>query len=137
MKHFQDHLAHVSSQTLNTAVIVDSKGEQRGSVIVRYTKSTDGYNNETGVCFYYGDYQLDYTKTIKGSRWMTGGLYELLSEHKGIKILDWHKREFYTFNNKPKNRKEAAVMTGIDGISQPSEMRYIKIGNAVFSILWV
>ena len=133
MSHIQDHLNNVSRQCFDTAIITDNKGNAKGKVIVRYTDSQMGFNNETGVIFHHNDIHINCTDTRKGSAYNQYNLYDILSEN-GCKVLGWNKEQFFNYGNKPKHFEG---MQNIEGISSCKDMRYIKVGNSLFKIHWI
>ena len=130
MKYFQDHLNTVKPQTFDMAIITDSKGKAKGKIIVRYTNSQIGYNNETGIVFHHQDIDINFSTTIKGDTYNKGAVFTLLTEQ-GCKVLDWSKTPFYTYSTKNKQGRN------IDGISSCTDQKYIKVGNSLFTINWV
>lgn len=139
MTHFIDHLNTVKKQTFDMAVITNSKGQKVGKIIIRYTDSQIGYNNETGIIFQTrGDdpNHLDFSNTIKnGSYNVCNGVYELLTGI-GAKLYGRNGVKFHGYMTKfskpvPENGQN------VDSMSQPTEFEYFKIGNRRFNILWV
>ena len=100
MKHFIDSYSNLSKQTFDTAIIVDSKGKQAGKIIVRYTNSQIGCNNQTGVIFYPSD--LNFEKTEKGSSYNQDSVYTLLSDS-GCSVYSHGMKKFTTYGKKEKN----------------------------------
>ena len=133
MKHFLDHTQNVSKQCFDTAVITDSKGKKVGKIIIRYTNSQIGYNNQTGILFYAGEGRaLDFGTTVKGSTYNKDGVFTLLSSI-GAKVYGFNDLQFYDYNNKLTGDNTQSV----DSISRCTEFLKFKIGNSVYNILWV
>ena len=133
MKNLLEKLSTISNQTFDSAIITDSKGQQQGKVLVRYTKGQIGYNNETGVLLNHEDINLDFNKSKKGGCYSHGGLYTLLAEA-GCKVLDHSKREYY---DQHRSSAKKDTMQNIHGMSSCTEFKYIKKGNSLFTIHWI
>ena len=133
MKNLLEKLNTTSNQTFDAAIITDSKGEQQGKVLIRYTKGTIGYSNETGVLLNHKDISLDFNKSIKGDCYDRTGLYTLLAEA-GCKLLDHSKREYRDYH---KSSAKKDTMKNIHGMSSCTEFKYIKKGNSLFTIHWI
>tara|TARA_R110002167_G_scaffold278608_1_gene484434 strand:- start:62 stop:484 length:423 start_codon:yes stop_codon:yes gene_type:complete len=140
MKNLLEKLDEVCNQTFNAAIITDSKGQQQGKVLVRYTKGKSGYSraevggrNETGVLLNHKDISLDFNKSIKGDWYEKAALYTLLTEA-GCKLLDHSKREYYDYHKNP-GKKD--TMIRIDRMFSCTQFKYIKKGNSLFTIHWI
>ena len=140
MRNLLEKLDEVCNQTFDAAIITDSKGQQQGKVLVRYTKGKSGYSraevggrNETGVLLNHKDISLDFNKSIKGDCYDRTGLYTLLAEA-GCKLLDHSKREYRDYH---KSSAKKDTMKNIHGMSSCTEFKYIKKGNSLFTIHWI
>ena len=127
--NFQDHLNTVKKQTFDMAIITDSKGKSSGKIVVRYTDSQIGYNNQTGIVLYR--YDLDYGTTRKGSTYDQDSVFHLLRGI-GAKVYNHSGVEFCTYGDKKREGKINA-----DSISRCTEFVSFKIGRAKFTIHWV
>jgi len=129
MKHFIDHYQIVKKQTFDTAIITNSKGKIAGKIIVRYTDSQIGYNNETGILLYAAD--LDFGNTLKGDTHNKENVFRLLRSV-GAKVYDHSGSQFGTYSDK--NRSELRMA---DSVSQCRDFVSFKIGNSKYKIHWI
>ena len=97
--HFLDKVNRFTKQITDTAVIVDSKGEPCGKIIVRYTRGQFGTNSETGVIFHDNRVALDCNETAKRGPGDLSGVFDLLSGI-GARVYDYSGEQFHT-SNKP------------------------------------
>lgn len=129
MTHFLDHYSTVKKQTFDTAIITDSKGVA-GKIIVRYTDSNIGYNNETAVLV-HGIDGLDFGNTRKGDQYDKTNVFDLL-RGAGAKVYDHSGQQFGDYSCK--NRDELRMC---DSVSRCTDFVSFKIGNRKFNINWV
>jgi len=130
MKHFADKLASMSKQTTDEAIILDSKGSLVGKVFVRYTDSTIGWNNETGVIFHDNDIHLDLSKTEKHDCYNNlDGLFNLLKSI-GANLFDYNNQHIVD-NHKDIHARQ------LDSMSSVRDLEQFKISNRKYKILWV
>ena len=130
MKHFIDNYCTVKAQTFDTAIITDSNGKVAGKIIVRYTNSQIGYNNETAILMYSID-GLDYTNTRKGSTYNQESVFYILRDV-GAKVYNYQGKQFGMYGDKD---RENLIMA--DSISRCTEFSSFKIGNRKYNINWV
>lgn len=133
MKNLLEKLDKVSNQTFDAAIIIDSKGQPLGKVLVRYTTGSGGYSNETGVLLNHKRIHLDFNKSMKGDWYEKASLYHLLAEV-GCKVLDHSKREFY-YGAISDAKKD--TMRNVNSMSTCTDFKYIKKGNTIFTINWI
>ena len=131
--HFMEKVNSMTRQAIDTAVIVDAKGQRRGKIIVRYTDSQIGWNNETGIIFHYGKSNLDFGKTVKGGAYDRSAVYALLSSI-GAKVYGWRGLQYHTYSDKP---TKGHNLQNVSGVSQCTDFTSFKIGNKTFKILRV
>lgn len=125
-----DKFGTVSKQAYNAAVIVDSKGEKVGSILVRYTDSLNGgYNSQTSILFYKDGITIGINDDRKGHSYDRSDVFYILSEkgaacfhRNGLKInTDYNDKESFT----------------ADGMSNVSELSKFKLNRKTYSIHWV
>ena len=125
MKHFIDYTDKLLKQTFDMAAITDSKGNQVGSIICRYTDSQIrvGWNHNVGVyvCGSTGFNNLpSFKKTYKSHNSAIEDLCYCFELH-GFKVYD----ALDQIIDNPESR------------SRINEARKIKRGHKCFNILWV
>ena len=130
MQHFTDHYQQVKKQTFDTAIITDSKGKVSGKIIVRYTDSQIGYNNETAILL-YGNDKLNFGTTRKGSTYDHDMVYRMLRDA-GAKVYSYNGDQFGDYSDK---NRENLVMA--DSMSRCTDFHSFKIGSNKYNILWV
>ena len=130
MQHFIDHYHVVKKQTFDTAIITNGNGKVAGKIIVRYTDSQIGYNNETGVLVYGVD-GLDFNNTMKGSTYNHDSVYRLL-RNAGAKVFHHNGQQFGDYSDK---NRDGLVMS--DSMSRCTDFISFKIGNRKYTINWV
>ena len=130
--NFIDKYSKLSRQCFDTAVITNSKGDRVGKIIVRYTDSHIGYNNETGIMFHGAGVTLDFSNTVKGNSYDKSSVYEMLAGA-GCRVYGYGGLEFTDDRGKMNNDNTQRV----ESISRCDEFTSFKKGNAVFRILWV
>lgn len=118
--NFSDKINTVQNQCTDKAIITDSKGKAVGKIIVRYTDSHIGYNNETGILF--DEFGLDFGTTQKGSTYDKKEVAKILL-HAGLQPLTWG--------------KEKITKRSASSLNNCTEVCFIKKGNRLFNILWV
>lgn len=118
--HIMDNYQQCKKQCFDTAFIVDSKGNKVGKIIIRYTKSGYGYNNETGVLFY--DAGLDFSNTEKGGVYNNMGVVKLLIES-GVRCFD--------------ASGEQITLVNCQQYSRPTQLNSLKIGGKKYRVWWV
>jgi len=126
--HFLNKIRRFAKHYTDTAVIVDSKGEPCGKIIVRYTRGQFGTNSETGIIFHDNRVTLDCGTTAKRDPGDLSGVFDLLSGI-GARVYDHGGRQFHT-SNKPNQAR-------VSGISMPSSFVSFRIGNRKYKILWI
>ena len=126
--HFLNKISRFAKHYTDTAVIVDSKGEPCGKIIVRYTRGQFGTNSETGVIFHDNRIALDCSETAKRGPYDRSGVFDRLTGV-GAKVYDCGGRQFVDRHGP--NTRQA------EGISSPSEFVSFRIGNRKYKILWV
>lgn len=127
MKHFIDNFSKVSNQTFDCGIILDSKGNSKGKIIVRYTKGLIGYNSETGIVF--SGLNFSVTKKAKGYDHVIG-LFKLLDSI-SAKCLDWGKRELVSKYPIPEDKRD------IRSFDRVTDIRYIKHNRKTYRIEWI
>lgn len=116
-------------QGFDSAVIVDSKGIKRGSIIVRYTDGTYRYNTETSVLFYHNEITINCDDDLKGDTYNKDSLFKILAG-KGARCFDYSGEEFFDDHKIQEGRQ-------ISGISMMCEVESFKLKNRIYKILWV
>ena len=112
----------------NSAVIVDSKGDQRGTVIIRYTDATYGHNSETQLSLSLPPEHHNASK--KSDSYDRSPLFYMLTEL-GAKCYN-HQGDQY--NDRPQQTGDGI---SIHGVSRESDLVSFKIGNKKYRVLWV
>jgi len=130
MKHFTEYMRDVSKQTFSAASIVDSRGKQAGSIIIRFTDSYIGYNHNVCVLMYGVD-GLDYGTTAKGGMYSQPQTMVRHFEAHGVKCFNFYGERI--FGNYQKNRKVLVA----DSLSRFSDVHSIKNGNKKYALHWV
>ena len=137
MKHFSDKLNTMSKQVVDSAVIVDGKGNKVGSISVRYTDAQIGWNNETCVLLYTGltgIKGLDYGNSIKGDCYDQGSVFKLLTSV-GARVYGHRGKRFYSYEHKEGSKCKDSQ--NVDSISSCNEFQAFTINRKKFKILWV
>ena len=110
-------------------MITNSKGHKVGSIIIRYTPSQIGYNNEVGVLLYVGGETVaDYSDNIKGSTYSHMNAARLLID-KGVRCFS-HNNEIVT------NRLTKTGQQHTESFSSNKELERLKIGRKHYRVLW-
>ena len=112
----------------NSAVIVDSKGNRAGTIIIRYTDSEWGQNAEVQLSLSHAREHHNMSK--KGDSYDRSSVFDLLTRL-GAKCYN-HQGDQY--HGRP---QQTGSGVSIHGISQESNLTSFKIGNKKFRILWV
>ena len=129
-KHFIDRVNSMSRHAFDQAIITNSKGEPCGKIIVRYTDSQIGWNNETSIIL--NGYPLDFGVTKRGSTYDHGSVFHLL-RGVGAKVYGWNGTRYIGYEDKkPKTPYHMS-----DSTSNCRDFTSFKIGNKKFNILWV
>ena len=113
----------------NSAVIVDSKGDQRGTVIIRYTDATYGHNSETQLSLSLPPEHHNASK--KSDSYDRSSLFYMLTEL-GAKCYNWQGDQYHA-----SAQKTGRPGVSIHGVSRESDLVSFKIGNKKFRVLWV
>ena len=136
--NFIDKINNMSRQVIDSAIIVNAKGERVGTVTVRYTSATYGWNNETGVMFFSGlDSnlpELNYGTTIKGSTYDRSPLFELLSSV-GAKVYGFQGVRFYSYKHKQGSKSKNNQ--DVNSMSNCHEFQSFTINRKHYKIYWV
>jgi len=125
----REKYSKVMNQCFDTAIIIDSSGIKRGSIIIRYTKGTYRNNIEASVIFYHNDIEIDCDNDTKGDSYHNSALFEILSK-KGARCFDYYGEEFFN-DYKQKDGMQ------ISSTSRMDEIKSFKIKNRIYKILWV
>jgi len=123
-----DQANHISRQTFSAAVIVDSEGNQAGKVVVRFTPSQIGYNNQVGVIFHPAD--LSFSKTIKGNSYSAPTTLVRLLNQAGVTCCDWGGTEIVA------GHKASEGQVSSESLSRFDDVASIKHGRKQYSVLW-
>ena len=119
MKHFIDLVTGMSKHSISCAAIVDSKGNEKGFIRIRYTDSTIGWNHRGHLLF---------NGTQREKVEFRGGCYDnpkslcKAIESIGLVALDWHERKIEN--------------TG-ESLSSFNDIKYIKQGRKTYKLIWV
>ncbi len=131
MTHFVDHLQTIKRHAFDMAIIVDSKGEKAGAIIVRYTQGRIGYNHEIAVAL-YGDNDLHYENTKKGDQYDHDDLYRHLIDNGATAVYDENRLRFID-----RGAEESPVNRYVDGVSRITEFASFKFDRKTYRIYWV
>ena len=112
----------------NSAVIVDSKGKQRGTIIIRYTDSQWGQNAESQISF--SDVRSHHNMSKNCDSYDRSSIFDLLTKI-GAKCYN-HQGDQY--HGRP---QQTGSGVSIHGISRESCLTSFKIGNKKYRVLWV
>ena len=119
MKHFIDLVTGMSKHSISCAAIVDSKGNEKGVIRIRYTEATDGWNHRGHLLFNGEQREKVEFKGNRNANPMS--LCEAI-ERIGLIPLDWHEREIEN--------------TG-ESLSSFNDIKYIKQGRKKYKLIWV
>ena len=119
MKHFIDLVTGMSKHSISCAAIVDSKGNEKGFIRIRYTDATDGWNHR-GHLILNGEQREKIE--FRGSRNCNPRSLCAAIESLGLVALDWHERKIEN--------------TG-ESLSDFRDIKYIKQGRKKYKLIWV
>lgn len=126
-KYLLDKINSMSRQSVSTAVIVDSKGDMAGKILVRFTDSQIGWNHEISATLWgfmdeNGNNLLSMNKSKKGNCYSNPFTLFKLFNDAGLKCYD--------YSENPISARRA------DSLSAFSSIAMIKHGNRKFRIYW-
>ena len=119
MKHFIDLVTGMSKHSISCAAIVDSKGNEKGVIRVRYTDSTIGWNHR-GHLIFNGEHREKLE--FRGNCYANPKSLCSAIESIGLVALDWHERKIEN--------------TG-ESLSGFNDIKYIKQGRKKYKLIWV
>jgi hypothetical protein len=131
MPHFIDYSSHVSKQTFSAAAITDSKGNQVGRIIIRFTDAQIGYNHHVGVSFYPAD--IDFGATLKGSTYSQPITLVKAFDAASVRCYDWHNR---IISSEYRNTDDSKIVLA-DCMSRFDEIVSLKFKRKSYNLLWV
>ena len=115
--HFVSRYDAIGKQAISAAVIIDSKGEKCGKIIVRYTESRVGIDREIGVSFD----ELDINSTNKSQNYHGADPLIYLVNSIGYRV-------FVEVGC-------SEVRVG-DGMSDFTSVRILKKRNKIYRVYW-
>ncbi len=118
----------IMKQGFDSAIIVDSKGNSHGYVLVRYTDSHYGRNAETQLNFHQS--RDHYNLSKKCDSYNRSSVFDLLTEI-GAKCFN-HQGDQY--HDRP---QQTGRGISIHGVSQVSDLTSFKIGNRKYRMHWL
>ncbi len=123
----------IMMQGFESAIIVNSKGDPAGQILVRYTKSDVGCNSETEVSFHspFEKFSISPRDAEKRGAYDRSAVFDILTEH-GARCYDWNGSQFLAGNP-----RDTTKYRRIDEISRFSDLTSFKIGNRVYRLLWI
>ena len=119
MKHFIDLVTGMSKHSISCAAIVDSKGNEKGFIRIRYTETSYGWSHR-GHLILNGKQREK--AEFRGSCDNNPKSLGLAVDSLGLVALDWNKKKL-THNG--------------EDLESFRDIRYIKQGRKTYKIIWV
>lgn len=126
MKYLIDKIDSLSRQSVSAAVIVDSKGNQAGKVLIRFTDSYIGWNHEVSAVIYGSDLNMR-TSSKGGTYDKPGTLYKMFKDA-GFKCFTHNDNRIGDYSDKHP--------VCYDSLSVFNDIHYVKNGNTKYRIMW-
>ena len=127
MKYLIDKIVSMSKQSVSAAAIVNSKGEQCGKILVRFTNSTYGWNHEVSAILYEHE-TLNMKQITKGESESTPRALYALLKNNNIRCFT-HNKEIGDYSNK--------LPCCYDSLSSFSDIARIKYRRKSYQLMWV
>ena len=128
MTTFYDKVSDMGRHAVSAACIIDSNGEVRGRVLIRFTPAPIGWNHEAGVMF--GPAGLDLGTPSRGEvHSMPGTLFFLLREA-GVKCYRHDMTRIGDYDDDPDDCK-------YDSLSRFNDIAWVKHGRRRYRLAWI
>ena len=126
-----EKMGNVMLQGFKTAAITNKEGYQVGSIVIRYTKGTIGYNSETNVSLHTPFLTLQHDYSVKKNAYDRTSVYEILTKNMAT-CYDANDNQFVDHDKLDSHNNR-----NINAISWISQITYFVLRGQTYNILWV
>ena len=126
-----EKMGNVMLQGFKTAAITNKGGHQVGSIVIRYTKATIGYNSETNVSLHTPFLTLQHDYSVKKNAYDKTAVYDILTKNMAT-CYDANGNQF-VHGEEIEDRETK----NIKSISWISQLTCFTLRGQTYNILWV